>query len=230
MRRLLITIAILIGLFVVVDRLAAFAASRALATEVQRSQGLASKPGVTIGGFPFLPQAFSGDYRSITVRIDGLHPDSIRIARVTAHLHGVKVPLSDVLRGSVTSVPVSSVDATARLAYTDLSRTVNGVALRVAPAPDNEVKVAGTVSAFGFDVAASALCAVSASGSQLNVTVRSVEVAGIPIGDEITSLVRQDFGFTDNLTLPFGLHLTGAQVQKDGVIVSAAGSGLVLHR
>lgn len=229
MRRLLIVIAVLVVLFVVVDRLAAYAASQAVAAQVQRSQNLASKPRVTIGGFPFLPQASSGKYRSIDVRIDGLRPAGLRIAEVDAHLHGVRVSLGNALSGNVKSVPVESVDATALLAYADLSRTVDGIPLSVTAAANGEVRVSGQLSAFGVAVPASALCTVSVDANELHAVVRSVDVAGVSLSTEITSLVRANFGFTERVPLPFGLHLTGVRVAEDGIVVSAAGAGLVLR-
>jgi hypothetical protein len=229
-RRILIVIAVIIGVLIAADRITEAIAGNVVAKQVQRSQHLVSKPSVSFGGFPFLTQAIGGRYSRIDVTIKGLHPDGQRIAQVNAHLHGVRIPLGDALSGNVQQIPVDSVTATGRLDYADLTRTIEGVKLTVSPAPNNEVKVSGELSEFGVDIPASALCSVIAQGNQITVSVRSVDVAGISLNPGLTATVADTFGFTRHLPLPFGLHLTGVQSKSNGLEIGAAGSGLVLTR
>jgi hypothetical protein len=229
-RRILITVVIIIGLLIAADRITEAIASNVVATQVQRSQHLATKPTVSFGGFPFLTQAISGHYSRIDVTIKNLHPDGQRIAQVNAQLHGVRIPLGDALSGNVHEIPVNSVTASGRLDYADLTRTVQGVTLTVSPAPNDEVRVSGQLNEFGFEVPATALCSVHAKGNQITVGVRSVEVAGIALNPGLTATVTDTFGFSRNVSLPFGLNLTGAHTKSSGLVVTAAGSGLVLTR
>lgn len=230
MRRLLIAVVVIIGVLIAADRITEAVAANVVAKQIQQSQHLPAKPKVSFGGFPFLTQAIGGYYSRIDVTIKDLHPDDQRIAQVNAHLHGVRIPLGQALSGDVRQIPVGSVTATGRLDYADLTRTVEGVKLTVSPASGNEVKVSGELSEFGVDIPASALCSVNAKGDQIQVSVRSVEIAGISLDPGLTATVTDTFGFSRRVLLPFGLHLTGAQTKPNGLVLTAEASGLVLTR
>ena len=67
MFRLLKVLLVLAVLALVVDRVADHVAEQTAAGELQRSQGLASEPDVSITGFPFLNQFASGHYERVIV-------------------------------------------------------------------------------------------------------------------------------------------------------------------
>jgi hypothetical protein len=59
-RKLLTFIVVLGLLLVLADRVAWWVAERGVATAIQESENLPQRPGVSIGGFPFLTQAIEG--------------------------------------------------------------------------------------------------------------------------------------------------------------------------
>ena len=80
-------------LALVVDRVADYVAEQAAAGELQRSQGLESKPDVSITGFPFLNQFASGHYEQVIVTADdvrvGAADASLTLAKVRLDFRGV---------------------------------------------------------------------------------------------------------------------------------------------
>ncbi len=222
---LLLVLPVLVG---VVDRVGAAVAGRALAGQLQTSGGLSERPDVTIGGFPFLTQALGGRYRSIDVRATGVLAGDVRLRSLDARLTGARVPLSDALSGSVGSVPVDAVDATVLLSYADLARRARGRELTVSPAGDR-VRVRGSVRVLGQQLAVSAVSRIAVEGDQVVVTAETYEV-GNGVADAVLTRAlagRLDFRFRLG-RLPYGLRVSGVQVQPDGVAVRAGARDTVL--
>lgn len=212
MRRLLISLVVILGLLVVADRVARAAADRAVAQRIQKDQGLTQRPDVSIDGFPFLTQALSGRYDHVTMTLHDLHDGPVPVQTLRVVLRGVHVPLSAVFSRHVASVPVDRATATVLVRYADLGANVGGNHLTVSPGPDGEVKVTGTVSALGQSVTASGEGRLDVRGNDVIVTVGHGLDFTIPLGG-----------------LPFRIVLVGAKATKAGIEVAATADGLVLH-
>lgn len=227
---LLGVLVLLLGLAVVVDRLAAGAVDRVIATRLAEAGALTSGPQVHVEGFPFLTQAVRGRYDSISVTADGVQAGSLRVRSFTAQLHGVVVPLGQAISGSVTSVPVERIDATALLSWSDLSATLAGRGLSVSPGPNGLVRVTGRVTVLGRTLEASALSRATVSGREIVVTAERFEV-GNSAADAVLSRAlgsRLDFRLALG-ALPFGLRLTSLAPSADGVLLNARSDGAVLQ-
>jgi hypothetical protein len=163
-RRLLVVLLVVVGLLVALDRVAVLAAERVVATRIQTDQSLPERPDVSIGGFPFLTQAIAGRYGSVTLTVHDLHRTVVPVHTLTVHLTGVHVPLSSVIRGHVSSVPVDRASASVLL---------NG---------DVMVKASATVA--GFTVGGSLRAHVEVKGSDLVIAVNGLDLtiplAGLP--------------------------------------------------
>lgn len=227
MRRLLVTLVVLVGLLAVTDRVAAAVAARAVADQVQASGELASAD-VSIGGFPFLTQALGGRYDSVSVVARGVAAGEVTVDRLDATLTGVSVPLSEVLSGSVSEVPVASVRATALVAYDELARRSGDRRLAVAPAGDR-LRVTGSVSVLGQTVTASALSTVRVEGGAIVVTAESYSVGDAAASEAISRVLGGRFDLRIPVTgLPYGLQVSGVRVTSSGVEVDAAAGATVL--
>ncbi len=121
MRALLIVVVVLLGLAVLADRIAVGVAEDRVATELAAAGGLAGTPEVEIAGFPFLTQAIAGSYDEVHISLTADELGQPEGTRADVVLHGVQVPLSNVLSGSVSEVPVDRIDGTATLSYALLS-------------------------------------------------------------------------------------------------------------
>lgn len=229
--RKLLGLVLLLGLLLVADRAGAAFAARAVAQQAQVEAGLTAEPEVQIGGFPFLTQALAGRYDRVTVRATDVPAGEVRVSGFEAELTGVQVPLGDALSGSVTDVPVSGVRARALLAYDELTRRSGDRRLTVAPAGPGRVRVTGSVQVLGQTLVAAAISRVEVSGGALIVTAESYEV-----GDKTAdALLTRALGDRLDLRvpvegLPYGLEVTGIEVQESGVVVLADAGPTVLGR
>jgi hypothetical protein len=124
-RRLVITLIVLTGLFVGIDFAAAAMAEYQVSKRARAAFKLADDPAVTVHGFPFLTQALSGEYDQITVEANGVPiQDTLRDVQIHADLHQVNAPLSELLAGSTASLKVREVDGQVRVKANDFNRAI----------------------------------------------------------------------------------------------------------
>lgn len=235
-----IALAVLLVLLVVADRVSAQVAStEAVSQIVQKSQGLADRPSVSFGGFPFLTQVAFGKYSDIHVGMHNITPtDSLRIESISAHLRGAHVPLATVMNGDLKTIPVDHVTATVGMLYADLNTflaTQTGK-LKLAP-KDGGVQVTGTVDMDGetFRVSGAAKLAVDDGGLVITPTSLHVKTGG-PLDDilggagDVLSDVLSAFPPVPVPLpgLPFDLRLTSVHSDDNGLVASGAADKVVL--
>jgi hypothetical protein len=212
MRRLAILLVVVLGLLVVVDRVADAAAQRDVAARIKASEHLSSRPEVDIHGFPFLTQMVSGRYDDVDVTIRGLHAGPLPITSLTARLSGAKVPFGAVLRQSVGAIPTDRTSATLLLSFADLNRFVSTDHVRFSAGSGGRLHVAATVDVAGAGVSAGADVPVVVSGSELTVDVMGGVQVTIPLPG-----------------LPFHMHLRDAKATNAGIVVAGSVDDLVLR-
>lgn len=117
-----------------------------------------------VHGTPFLPQIVRGRLR----------PEPLPVAEVDSTLTGVRLPLGDVLRRSVSQVDADSVRARVMLRYGDLNTYLAGRNLSVAAAGPS-LRVTGTARVLGRDFSAAAVSDVAVRGGQVVVTAHRIE-------------------------------------------------------
>jgi hypothetical protein len=226
---LLITLVVLLGLAVVADRVGVGIAEKRVAEQI-RSQGhLSGTPTVTIAGFPFLTQAIAGDYHDVRIALSAADLGEPAGTSADVSLRGVRVPLSDVLSGSVQRIPVDSVDGTATLSYALLSSKLGGdTTLR----PEgNGLRITKTVHVAGLTLPLTAAGTVRLSGNDLVVDVQKASGVGVTVPSFLVGQVSELLGLRYPIpALPFGLKVTGVQPGAAGVEVSVAATDTVLSR
>lgn len=229
MKRVLVTLTVLLGLLLVADRVGAAVASRAVATQVTSASGSATAAEVEIGGFPFLTQALGGRYDEVVVVARDVPARDLTVARLEATLRDVEVPLSDAVSGSVEAVPVGGVDATALLAYAELARRAGDRQLTVAPAGGDRVRVTGSVRVLRQTVSATAVSRVELIDGELVVTAESFEVGNAAADAVLSRALGNRLDLRIPVTgLPYGLQVTGVDVRPEGVAVRAQAGATVL--
>jgi hypothetical protein len=229
MRALLITIVVLLGLAVAADRIAVTVAQNRVGAELARQGGLAGSPTVEITGFPFLTQAVEGTYQDVRI---SLTADELRQpagTRADVSLQGVHVPLSSVLSGSVSSVPVDRIDGTATLSYALLSAQLGGdTTLR---REGDGLRITKTVDIAGTTLPLTAAGTVTLDGNDLVVSVQQASGAGVDIPSFIVEEASSLLSFRYTIpALPFGLQLTAIRPADDGVMVTVHATSAVLGR
>ena len=227
MRALLVVLLLLGGLLLAADRGAEAFAEDRVAQLVAERGGLAGRPEVEIGGFPFLTQAVGGRYDDVRIGLTGADLGQPEGTRADVSLRGVQVALSDVLSGSVQQVPVERVDGTATLAYALLAAEL-GPGTTVTRNGDG-LRVQRTVEVAGMSVPLTATGTVSLDGDTLVVDVEDASGAGVDVPDLLVDQVDEALDLRYPIPqLPFGLQVTGVAPADDGVRVHVEATDTVL--
>jgi len=121
-----VLVVLLLGVVVLVDRVAVGFAEDRVAEQIAEKGALQGTPEVDIAGFPFLTQAVAGRYDDVRIALTAAELGQPQGTRADLVLHGVQVPLSAAVAGSVREVPVDRIDGTATLSYALLSAQLPG--------------------------------------------------------------------------------------------------------
>ncbi|MFJ5614148.1 DUF2993 domain-containing protein [Streptomyces sp. NPDC093221] len=227
-RTVLIVLVILGGLFVAADRITVSVAQNKAADRAALTEGLTTKPKVSIEGFPFLTQAVGGKLDEVKISAKdiaaGNGEQTLRIDSFHADLHGVR--LSDSYRRAV----ADTADGIAFLTYEDLTKAAP-TGITVSSAGDAKSKDGGALVKITGEFMGARLSVLS------EVTVRGADEIGLQAAElpkAFTELgledqVRQQIDFTRQLThLPSGIALTSVTSTPDGLSVAAGGKNVVL--
>jgi LmeA-like phospholipid-binding len=226
-KALLVVALLLLGLLVVGDRVAVGFAEDKVATEIAAKGGLQGTPEVDITGFPFLTQAIGGRYDDVRISLTAAELGQPEGTRADIALHGVRVPLSAVLSGSVSEVPVDRIDGTATLSYALLSAQLEGDT--TVTREGSGLRITRTVELLGQTVPLTAAGTVTLDGNDLVVDVQQVAGAGVEVPDWLLSRATGllDLRYTVP-ALPFGLKLTSVTPADDGVELGLQATDTVL--
>lgn len=227
MKAPLVVALLLLGLLVVGDRVAVGFAEDKVATEIAAKGGLQGTPEVDITGFPFLTQAIGGRYDDVRISLTAAELGQPEGTRADIALHGVRVPLSAVLSGSVSEVPVDRIDGTATLSYALLSAQLEGDT--TVTREGSGLRITRTVELLGQTVPLTAAGTVTLDGNDLVVDVQQVAGAGVEVPEWLLSRATGllDLRYTVP-ALPFGLKLTSVTPADDGVELGLEATDTVL--
>jgi LmeA-like phospholipid-binding len=225
-RIVLIVVVVLGGLFVAADRVALSVAQNKAAERAAVTQGLTSKPKVSIEGFPFLTQVLFGKLDEVKVSANDIAAGeggrTLRIDSFHADLHGVK------MSNNYSTAVADSADGLAFITYADLTKAAPaGITVSYAGArSDNRpmVKLAG--SFMGAELSVLSEIKVE-DDDTIGLHAENLPEAFTALGLE--DQVRKQIDFTTRLThLPAGISLTSVTTTPDGISVAAAGRHVVL--
>jgi hypothetical protein len=239
LRSLVIAAAVLVGLAVGADRLANHVAEGRIAAVLQSDAHLAHKPTVTVHGFPFLTQAFSGRYDRIEVRARDLFDSAAGVAGLpssvsTVNFDGVHLPASKALSGNVSEIQVDHVTGLAVISFSDVEKAAKLPGLKVsaiAGHPD-EARLSEALTVAGVSATVDVVARVSLVGNAMKLEPVDVSLpAGVTLPPSVMDQVRSRVGFTISVPgLPRGVRLTGVAVGTSGVTVTVRADDIVLSR
>jgi len=126
MRRVVIAVVVLVGLFVAVDFGTAAYAESAVSRQMRDRLALHTDPSVRINGFPFLTQAIVGRYSSVDISAPTIAIGGLPQLEVRAHLEGVRAALSELVDSVSPRIRVDRATGTVRIGPQDLERLVPG--------------------------------------------------------------------------------------------------------
>lgn len=230
---LLVLLALLVGL----DRVAAGVAGRAIAQRAQDSQHLAQRPDVAVHGFPFLTQVLAGRYQNVTAQLHDVPIEGPRLSSVDVTANDVRVPLGDIVGGSVKQVPVGRARGSVTISYADLNaylvRRVQGVVGSAAVTTrDNNghLRLTGSVELpLIGQQSASGDADISLAGNQVTLRPSAVDVAGQSLPSAVRGIVSDALTVHLSLqNLPFGVRLTAVRATPEGISLDGGADGLVV--
>lgn len=229
MRRLLVAVLAVLVVLLAVDRVSVFVAEGVIADRAQTEGGLPREPQVDITGFPFLTQLLAGRYDQVRLSADGSVAGELGLERLDVRASGVQLPLSQLLGGNVARLPVDGLTADVVVRYDELARR-SGRDLVLSAAGD-QVRVSGTVKALGATVDAAAVSKVRLDGNRIVLRAQSFELGDGSADAALDVLLGDRFDFSVRVgALPYGLELTGLDVQRDGIHLAARSGPTVLSR
>ncbi|WP_104523719.1 LmeA family phospholipid-binding protein [Blastococcus atacamensis] len=226
MKVLAVLLVLLVGLGVLLDRVAVDVAEGQISRQLAAEGGLAGRPDVDVRGFPFLTQALAGRYDEVRISLTAAELGRPAGTEADVVLRGVRLPLSAVLAGEVRSVPVERIDGTATLSYDVLAQEFGGnTTLR----PEGEgLRITRTVDVLGYRLPLTATGTVRLDGDALVVDVREVSGAGVDVPGFVVDRARELLDLRYPVELPFGLRLTDVTPAATGVDVRVTARDAVL--
>ncbi|MFL6110080.1 MAG: DUF2993 domain-containing protein [Catenulispora sp.] len=211
---LAIVMLVLAGLFVAADRIAVGIAESQVAKRVQTSQNLATKPSVTIAGFPFLTQIAARKLDKVSMDARGVVRNGIRVSDLHVDLAGV-TPTDNFKQAEV-----DHLTGTAFFSWADLqaAAATQGLDVTLSEGPDNTVRVTGPIPGFGKVTLQSKLDL--GPGNRLKISASKVETS-IP---GLSGRIPRELDFPlalGQLPMDLTLELDDLRTSADGVRVSA---------
>lgn len=230
MRKVLIVLAVLlIGAVIAADRVGVVIAQNEIGRQIANQYNLQKQPKVSIGGFPFLTQAISGSYDSITVDIGDWTQQDVTVHDLKVKISGLHAPLSDVINNNTSKMVADTGTASAIIPFDALKkRAPSGVKEISASGSDLLLKgtVSGTfpvVGAVSSDMTVTVKLKATASGIQ--VTPDTVQNSGgptVPVG-----LLSSRFSFVVPVhNLPIGSRISQIDVTPTGLRVAATANNV----
>jgi len=218
-KKLVITLLVLVVLALAVDRGGDLVAQHYVATELEATEGLDSTPDVDITGFPFLTQVARNRFDRIDVtvrdlRLGGGDQPELTVTRLDTAFY-------DVTRsGTQVSSPRARADAV--ISYADLG---DALGIDLAYGDGDDLRVSKTFEIAGQSVDPSITVAPEIADGALGFAAPVVE--GLQDDSGVLSQLAGIFDVTLPLSdLPFGVTVEDTRVERDGLHVELSGSDL----
>jgi hypothetical protein len=227
----LIGLLVVVVILVVADRVSAAVAGNVAQRYLAQQAAFESSPSVSIKGFPFLTQAVEGRYGDVEVRSDGpVTIDGIAATNVAANLHGVHLPLSSVFGGTVSTLPIDSVNGSVTFSYSQVATLTHISGLAIAD-QGGQLHVSAEVAIPGLNVtgSVSGTAAVTVTNSMLRLSVSQLSVAGLSVPAGVLQQLATTLAAPIALpALPYGLQVDAVTPQPDGLVVVGSAVNVVL--
>lgn len=237
-RRFLIVLVVLAGLLVVLDRVGAWIAGEAVAdqvaTELASYDVGSGTPDVSFGGFPFLTQVASGEYREVTVQLSDVSSTDVRLSDVELTATEVTAPLSTLLDGSG-SIQAGRLEGIALVDYETVAGLTGLDGLELSAAGSDTVGVRLPVDMLGVSLTLAGTAAVEITDTaiQLRVTeLGSGDSSELPPGAEtqIEQFISDASVEVPLPPLPYDLAIASVRPAASGLVVALSAKDVPLSR
>ncbi|HEV2374282.1 MAG TPA: DUF2993 domain-containing protein [Streptosporangiaceae bacterium] len=216
-RNLLIALAVLVVLFVAVDRTSVAVAENQISNRVATAYNLPSKPAVGIAGFPFLTQVVAGDYQEIDISTPQVQANGVTLHNLAAHFMGVHASLSQLLGQGQASVMADQATGSATVPFAAISqRLPRGVHIKPS---GSDLQVTAAARLQGVRRSCQATTALDVAGSGLMLTLVNLECAGVHL--PVSVLPQSSFNIPLS-ALPLHLHLASVHITPGGLQIGVS--------
>ncbi|MEO3797091.1 DUF2993 domain-containing protein [Nonomuraea sp. B10E15] len=220
MRKLIVSLIVLIILLVAVDRVAVAGVQRDLANRIAAATDLSGTPTVTIEGIPFLTQALSGHYPEVRFDLGTLTYAGVPVQNLRGAAYDVTAPLADVLQNRP--------DIRARrvtVSGTLTRATIDKFAPRGVKISGNGQRLvaSGEVMVGARKVTFEAEMTVEVADGGLRLQAEKIE--GVP--DQAARFISYTIPFKGKL--PFDVKVTGVKNVADGLEFAAEASDVPIR-
>ena len=222
-RKLVITVIILLALLVAADFGARAYAESRTADAIKAEVGTDVTPDVSIEGFPFLWHAVQGSYPQVVISATTTSADSIPGVRAVAELETVNLPLRDALAGSAANLTAQSANVRALIPLDSLAAALGRPDLTLSAGPDGGIVAAAMLDVLGESIPVTGAATVSITNGRLMLTVEHLSAAGIDVTPVASAAADVLAG-----QLSTSLSLAGLPFAITDAVAAVRGTDLVL--
>ncbi|WP_433082890.1 LmeA family phospholipid-binding protein [Dactylosporangium sp. CA-052675] len=235
---------ILVGVFVVVDRIAAGAAEDRITQETKAQ--LAAKdvkyegePKVDITGWPFLTQVLAGEYKKITISLTKPQLNNVKLDTLTVEARSVKADARDLMNGKG-DVVAGVVAGDASMSWDNVRPLleVAGLPSSIDPSNvdlkvvNNKIELRVPLSFQGIKVTLIGLGSMVVETGKIVLRLESVTTDKGNLPPQVNSLIKQyqnRLQITVKLPgLPYNLVINSVRTTDAGLLVTASAADVKL--
>ncbi|MCW2640918.1 MAG: putative secreted protein [Dactylosporangium sp.] len=245
---LVVVVVVLVGLFVVADRVAVNMAEKRIADQAateMRNRDIVSdkKPRASIAGFPFLTQVLGGTYQKVTINVDHPRNGRVTLDYLTLVANQVHAPL-DTIRSGHGRVTADTVVGTAAIGWDVVRELVDTSPLRQVPGldvskltitvKDNKMNLAAPVAFAGLNLQLQATGTLAVAKGEVHLQLDDLRTASATGG---TTAIPPSFlnQYRDRLgvkiavpNLPYSLVVNKVETTANGIMITATAANVVL--
>jgi hypothetical protein len=243
-----VVVVVLIGLFVVADRVAANIAESRIADQAAKEMSKrqitsAQKPHANFSGFPFLTQVLSGTYQKVTIAVDHPQAGKVKLDQLTLVADQVHAPLGTVTSGQG-QVTADTVQGTATMGWDVVRGLVDTTPLSQVPGldvskldvqvKDNKLALSAPVAFAGLSLTLQASGTLAVTKGEVRLQIEDLRAASAGGGTSAISpaIVNQ---YRDRLNvkiavpnLPYDLVVNKVETSSKGILITATAANVVL--
>jgi len=225
-RKLVITVIVLLVLLVAADFGARANAESRTADAISSEVGTDITPDVSIEGFPFLWHAIQGSYPQVVISASTTSSDAIPGVRAVAELETVDLPLRDALAGNTSNLTAQSANVRALIPLDSLAAAVGRPDLTLSAGPDGGIVAAATLTIAGQSIPLTGAATISITNGTLMLTVAHLSAAGIdltPVAAAAADVLAGQLSTSLSLAgLPFAITDAVAAVRGNDLVLTVS--------
>jgi len=230
MKKLLITLVVVVGLLVGAD-FGARAVAESMGAKTLAEQSDVSNPDIDIHGFPFLTQAIKGTYEHVTLTADDVMLGRVK-TQATVDAYDVHYPLSDAIHGTTDKMTADRAVVALRTPTSTFSTLLKAPGVTLATGDQGQIQVRTSVTVAGKSVPITADASVSVSKGVLHLkpgTVSFADIDSTVLPAAVTAAATKALTFDVPLDgLPVDVRSGTLTVDGDDLVVTAELHDVVL--